>query len=233
MINGLNYRAKKIFNYLLLGTKHSTPVGLRSDSDNGTYVAAVIRATNSDRAFRNFKRDPSYTAILEHVPESLAREYWQRLSIKPRFSMSELRNFMWNDEIGNPILVNILPDLQISGTTLRYCSVLSHLGDLFPLHQVESIAELGVGYGGQALIYCSKYQKKEYTLIDLPEVLALSKKYLLCHAQRIDAQIRFKTINNWKINLKKLKMIIIKQKRTLKILKISTRISKKNTFKKN
>ena len=62
---------------------------------------------------------------------------------------------------------------------------------------------------------------------------SIKKLKMMIKNKMIIIKIRIKTINNWKIYLKKLKMMIIKQKRTLKILKISTRIIKKNTFKKN
>jgi hypothetical protein len=45
-----------------------------------------------------------------------------------------------------------------------------------------SVVEIGSGYGGQCLVLASLFSLKNYTLIDHPVFLDLSKKYLDIHA---------------------------------------------------
>ena len=43
---------------------------------------------------------------------------------------------------------------------------------------INSIAEIGIGYGGQCRIIKNKFPHVKYTLFDLPEVLGLAEKFL-------------------------------------------------------
>jgi putative sugar O-methyltransferase len=56
--------------------------------------------------------------------------------------------------------------------------VLSDIIRLHSLKEINSIVEVGVGYGGQCKIIQDYHNIKSYTLVDLPEVLALAEKYL-------------------------------------------------------
>ncbi len=47
----------------------------RSDSENGEYEAAVIRALKNQKSFDNFKRSYAYRKILEHVSENDGQKY--------------------------------------------------------------------------------------------------------------------------------------------------------------
>lgn len=196
MLDSIKYRVNKLLNFLLLPKYYSTAPKSRSDSDNGYYVSSVLRALNYESAFKVFKRDPAYTTILEHVSEELGRAYWNRINEREQLSREELLQFCQNDVVGSPLLINLHDNLKLSGTTLRYCSVLSDLYELFSLKDVNvsSVIELGVGYGGQALVYAIKKPATVYTLVDLNEVLALTKKYLLCHSDYLEAQFQFSTI---------------------------------------
>lgn len=74
----------------------------QSDSDREDYLRAVERAINTSEGFGNFKRDPDYQKVLEHVTQSQGEDYLQLVKEKnPQFL--DDREWKRNDEIGNPV----------------------------------------------------------------------------------------------------------------------------------
>lgn len=49
---------------------------------------------------------------------------------------------------------------------------------LFNIREIKHIAEIGVGYGGQCRLIKEYLKNREYSLIDLPEAIELTKKFL-------------------------------------------------------
>ena len=67
---------------------------------------------------------------------------------------------------------------MLSPSTLHYVKVLTDLIQLFDSMNDERIVEIGCGYGGQCKIISDVFNFKQYTLVDLPEVVLLIRKYL-------------------------------------------------------
>lgn len=89
--------------------------------------------------------------------------------------------FLRNDSIGNPLLAQYnFGDSQVIGSpsTLRYIKVLVDILKLFDVEKIKTVTEVGVGYGGQCRILMNTLPIERYNLIDLPEVLALTEKFL-------------------------------------------------------
>lgn len=89
--------------------------------------------------------------------------------------------FLRNDSIGNPLLAQYnFGDSQVIGSpsTLRYIKVLVDILKLFDVEKIKTVTEIGVGYGGQCRILMNVLPIERYNLIDLPEVLALTEKFL-------------------------------------------------------
>ena len=149
-----------------------------SVSDTEDYKEVCIEFVKNNESFANFKRNPIYNKILEHVSELDGQLYKNYLDINfPEFK-NFLKIFKTNDEIGNPIKFNYSDIGDISPTTLRYIKVLSDLIRLYKSLDNFNIIEIGVGYGGQCKIINDYFNIRKYTLVDLPEVLELSQKYL-------------------------------------------------------
>lgn len=87
-----------------------------------------------------------------------------------------------NDRIGSPKLHN-----GKSAATLRFMKVIQELKHL----PIKSIVEIGGGYGGQCLV-AKEIIDVEYTIVDIPEALELSKAYL----QANDVDARFISSDN-------------------------------------
>ncbi|WP_020584504.1 putative sugar O-methyltransferase [Endozoicomonas elysicola] len=166
----------------------------RSDSENGEYGAAVMKALESQKYFDNFKRNPEYQAILEHVNRDDGEKYLNiTLSRNDGLFDLALKTSCRADDVGNPIKYKY-PDIAeaLSPNTLRYIKVSSDLSGLFG-REFKSIAEIGCGYGGQALVNDQLLSVNLATLFDLPFVNELIKKYL--NSMLLNGAYRVRAIN--------------------------------------
>lgn len=154
-------------------------------SDDSKYVSIVKKALVDNNTFNNFKREPDYNAILEHVSAVDGSQYLSIIKNESSDLLLKINDFKNNDKIGNPITYNYPEIGSISPTTLRYIKVASDLRKLFGDLSGFKVAEIGVGYGGQILIM-DQIWKMSYCMFDLPDVLKLANKYLkIAELQRI------------------------------------------------
>lgn len=155
--------------------------GLRSDSENGSYIISVRKAVTSYRHFKNFKRDKAYNKVLEHVSEDEGAVYLDILRQRQDGVLdAALGTLLDSDSIGNPRRYAYDGGLTVSPTTLRYLKVASDLKRLFGDRVGAKVAEIGGGYGGQALVCDFLFEPEEYHIFDLPDVNRLASKYLEC-----------------------------------------------------
>lgn len=158
--------------------------GKRSLSDDGRYVAFVRRALQDPRVFARFKRHPDYRAILEHVTEAYGRKYLDLLMNNDPALLARVDDIKVNDQLGDPVRVCYPEVGEISPSTLRYLYVASELRRLFGDKLGGKVAEIGVGYGGQALVNDKLFGYEEVHLFDLPPVLELTSRCLEAHVLR-------------------------------------------------
>lgn len=145
-----------------------------SISDNDTYPAICKLAAETDYHFNNFKQNPGYTAILEHVSVEEGAEYYNHIQAVPAV-VNVLSKLEANDRYGNP-KKHKYSFGEFSPTTLRYGRVLAHLSQLDLNNKV--IVEIGCGYGGQYTVLRQLFTPKRYIFVDLEEALMLTKKYV-------------------------------------------------------
>lgn len=146
--------------------------------------------------FSNFKSNPDYNYMLEHVDfntgMSILNVLINELKIDEKIISRIVKK---NDEVGNPIKYKYTDDIVCSPTSIRYIYhahiILDYMKKL-KLNNIN-IVEIGGGYGGLCLcIYNMKelynVEIKSYTIIDLNEVHKLQREYLKYH--NIDAIIK-------------------------------------------
>ena len=152
--------------------------------DVGAYREFCYSASRYSEVFQNFKRHPICLWSVEYAKDVTGRDYLLKILNNPscRFSVDQWRKFLQNDAVGNPITSTYnFPDgfkLICSPTTLRYIKVLSDIVTYFDTDKIKNVAEIGVGYGGQCRILKNFLKLDTYNLIDLPETLALSERFL-------------------------------------------------------
>ena len=162
----------------------------RSESDNGEYVAAVTNAVNNYEAFVNFKKHPAYAGVLEHASYQQGTVCLQVINHQTPEMLENVATYLQNDLIGGSSPQNY-PIGKISPSTLRYMKVASDIKVLFG--NVDKVAEIGIGYGGQMLVLDRTIQMQEYHLFDLQPVLRLTEKYLEHHI--LNASYTTSTLN--------------------------------------
>jgi hypothetical protein len=164
-----------------------------SISDNFYYPSIVSEAVSNEDVFTIFKSHPLYTPILEHVSYEDGLSYLSIIENEYNFLLENFEKYKTNDTIGTPIKHEYKYG-EMSPTTLRYIKVMGDLVNYFGNLDGLDVVEIGCGYGGQCKIIFDTYNVKSYTLIDLPNVLELTKKYLL--SLNIDiSNILFKDIS--------------------------------------
>jgi putative sugar O-methyltransferase len=149
-----------------------------SDSQNTPYEESLHAIVKSERLFGKFRRIKSYKFIVETVTYDQGKQYKKRIEELASLNSEVIEAAKENDKIGSPWTFKYPHFGRISPTTLRYLSVASEIQELFPHLDRPAIAEIGVGYGGQASILYDSLAFKKYSMFDLPDALKLSYKFL-------------------------------------------------------
>jgi hypothetical protein len=147
-------------------------------SDHGSYRTACITAASDDRTFANFRGSAgAYRDILEHVSSDLAQEYAMDLQRRAPLSPAD-KILLSSDLVGNPDFINVDGLGPVPASALRYLSVARKVQQVLRPGQECHVVEIGVGYGGLVRILAALMPRARFTLVDLPETLALARRYL-------------------------------------------------------
>lgn len=120
---------------------------------------------------------PAYSPVLEHVSRAQGRKYLEEVARDSEL-MSRLPRIIADDGVGGPLQFRYAEAGLVSPTTLRYVKVLADLRRLFGDLDGFTIAEIGVGYGGQCRMIARMHDLRAYELFDLPSVNRLAKRFL-------------------------------------------------------
>jgi hypothetical protein len=161
-------------------------------SDNQGYPQVCLKASSDYWLFNEFRRNPVYNAILEHLSESQGHEYLHYIERDPDV-MGAIAEFKRNDAYGNPRCYEYPAIGRISPTTLRYIKVLVDLKKHFHSLDSMNLCEIGVGYGGQCRIINAYYKPATYCLIDIQPALALAQRFLDNYA--LHSILAYRTMN--------------------------------------
>lgn len=152
--------------------------GKSSLSDHSSYRGFCALAAADDTIFSGFRSvSGPYTAILEHVSDSLALEYAAELNLANTGSETEL-NLALSDSVGSPRVLEIAGVGATTGSVLRYLSVARIISKSLQPSSRAHFLEIGVGYGGQVRVLSGLYPNARFTLVDLPETLTLARRFL-------------------------------------------------------
>jgi hypothetical protein len=154
------------------------------DSGYDKYVKCVEQLLDSND-LSNFKNNPDYIYMLEHVSIKQGKEYYNL--IKNEFNINDIIIKTYcnlNDSIGNPEIdtysfgtasPSSLRYIYLSNLCLKYMKTLGK--------NTVNIAEIGGGYGGLALAleFFSEYYDiiiEQYDIIDINIITKLQEKYI-------------------------------------------------------
>jgi len=146
-------------------------------SENNLYNTFCLNAAKDENVFKTFKQNNHYNEILEHINPTLGEYYYEITNYHYPKAIKKLEKIKENDKYGGPQIYSY-PFGYYSPTTLRYLKVAAELDHCFDNISEYNILEIGGGYGGQALVSNIVHGYKSWTIVDLPEVVELQKKYL-------------------------------------------------------
>lgn len=163
------------------------------------YLKKCKLFAQNDVAFESFRQDEDYIKILEGKDPNVGILYLNKMRDKYGINPSLMNKFKENDIYGKPILSNYEGVNQINHNTIMYAYHTMDMRRFMGLYQPERVIEIGGGYGGMCKVFSSIYRFEEYVLVDLPEPLALCKKYL-SHFPELYKKIAFLTPRDIEIN---------------------------------
>jgi hypothetical protein len=158
-----------------------------SISDVDAYVQ-ICELASRDAVFRStYKRCHEYRLVLEHVSRSQGDQYLKFVMNDDSLVSNMLD--VANKEVGSPLKYPYVNIGIMSPTQIRYGKILRDIKLLFGDLNGFSIAEIGVGSGGQAEHICNYWKVAKYALIDLEPVLELTKAVM--NNKRIGTSLEF------------------------------------------
>ena len=150
-----------------------------SDSEALGFAKIVKEICLKEKKFNKFRKNRKYRDVLEHVGYLQGRSYIERIIELDRNYFTINQGRLSNDHFGKPRLFSYPEVKHVSPTTLRYLAVLKEIEAMFEELPFGKFAEIGVGYGGQFQVLTSRLSISEYDMYDLPEVLELTRRYLI------------------------------------------------------
>jgi len=169
------------------------------------YINKCKLFVENDDAFANFRQDEDYIRILEGKDINVGAFYLTKIVENNYLTefLDNINKFKENDIYGNPILsdyngLDILIE-RINHNTVMYAYHTLDMKSLIGTFQPKRIIEIGGGYGGMCKAFSCIYNFDEYVLVDLPDVIALCKKYL-SNFHSLYKKVAFLTPEDIKIN---------------------------------
>jgi hypothetical protein len=164
-----------------------------SISDGTAYVEVCKRAVEEAAVFDKFKSSLEYRGILEHCDYLQGRSYLKLIK-KNQEIKSNLERIAKVDN-GKPFTFYYNKLGQVSPSQIRYAKVLQDLEFFFGSLSDLRIAEIGVGYGGQAIHILSRHSPKNYCAYDLE----WPAKLMLKNVQQCGVDLKIlPEIKSWK-----------------------------------
>jgi hypothetical protein len=148
-----------------------------SISDDDVFPLFCELASRDDAVFARFRRSALFMGILEHVSREQGAAYLQEAR-SDQDALDKLRRLLVARDVGGPRTYRFDGIGLASPTTLRYVKVATDLRRLFGDLNGLRVAEIGIGYGGQARVLNTVSTIGSYDLYDLPPILALARRFL-------------------------------------------------------
>lgn len=189
--------------------------GLQSLHLYDKYVAAVehMLCDVETSRFPNFKREPEYQKVLEHVTPTEGRGYVENIDAWLKRNNVDanalpLADIARLDQIGNPVKhafrLHGGVEVEVSPTMMRYMWYAMDYSDHLHRHGVATavVAEVGAGYAGQYLMWqllspLLRVRIVRYFIFDLEPVQRLQMKYVQRFAGGLDGVLTWANVSTW------------------------------------
>ncbi len=146
--------------------------------DQPVFANVFLLAVNDEDKFLHFKQNPFFNLLWENLTLEEGKIWFQQMKKRCPIAFEKLQTLHECDAIGSPRIYSFDEMGSFSPSTLRLVSIAGDIrqaaGDLSELHLVQ----IGADCGSLCKIIHDFFGFKTFTLIDLPEPLALAKKCL-------------------------------------------------------
>jgi putative sugar O-methyltransferase len=149
-----------------------------SDSQALGYGKLIARFSNDPASRASFRRNFLYRMILEHVSYRQGLAYSERILELGVVDYEQIKILAESDFAGNPRRYKYKNVGWVSPTLLRYISVFSEIEKSIGFKNIDSVVEIGIGYGGQARVICNLAKISNYAFYDLNDVQKLAEYFL-------------------------------------------------------
>ena len=150
-----------------------------TDSDHlSSYPSLCGLASNDPEIFKKFRSSTAMVEALDHVTIDQGKLYLKEIVSHGPWNEHYLSTIRRIDSIGHPRLFSFPPYGTMSPTLIRYLKVYLDLRKYFGSIEKMNIAEIGVGFGGQASVIHMLDKPESYTFYDIPPVLKLVDKFI-------------------------------------------------------
>lgn len=150
----------------------------RSLYDHAIFAEYLTTLVHDEAKFAEFKRDPFCNILWENLPKEAGDAALNRIKTQFPHLLNKLDALRESDKIGSPRTYHFGTVGSFSPSTLHFVSIAGDLQKRLGGFAEKTIIQVGSGYGGLCKILHTVQSCKSYTLVDLPEQLALAKKYL-------------------------------------------------------
>jgi putative sugar O-methyltransferase len=135
-------------------------------------------AAKDSEVFKKFRSSMVMFQALDHVSIDQGKAYISEI-LKSNLWLDEFTKVLFRiDKIGKPKKFKFSPYGTFSPTLLRYLKVYVDLEKKFGPMRNLKIAEIGVGFGGQASLIGLLSKPISYTYYDIPPVLELTQRFV-------------------------------------------------------
>jgi putative sugar O-methyltransferase len=144
------------------------------------YVNFCKNSINDGMIYDGFRSSPDFTNVIVSGEEWQGVAYADKIIKEYRYVLKNIEKLRKNDSIGHPKMYNFENIGMFSPLTLRHINSYCEIKKEFGGFENKNIIEIGSSYGGLCNIIniLSNNEYRTYTLVDIPEVLEFSKKFL-------------------------------------------------------
>ncbi len=156
--------------------EHKNPP--RSIYDEKVFAEAALNATRNDEQFAAFKKNPFFNLLWENHSIEEGEQWLQTIERHYPFLKEKFEKIAESDQVGSPRVYTFKDAGHFSPSTLRFAAIAGEIQTKLGGWQGKKVVQIGAGYGGLCKVLHAISEFESYTLVDLPEQLALAKKYL-------------------------------------------------------
>lgn len=156
--------------------KKETKPSARSIYDRSVFAEMALSAANDAAQFAVFKSNPFFNLLWENLSKEEGEMWLKRIQEKYPALIEKMEAFAASDKIGSPKTFSFEGVGEFSPSTLRLAAIAGQINE--SMVRMPNVVQIGAGYGGLCKILHDISSCASYTIIDLPEQLALARRYL-------------------------------------------------------